>query len=242
MKILVVSDIHYETGENSFFHGVDESNAFYWLMHTVRVHNPDCLIGLGDFGNGWTEFDWQKLVGKVYCKVIYGNHDNVEALKSVTSAEGLPVNPPDGSIISLSKYKFGFINGIMSSSPFRKGVPRKTLEAYMQYATKFKDIDFVCSHMSPYLEEYGDYIHPDKWTIAVNSFIDVATPKYWLGGHLTYDDFSFAKMSDSSRTTVIRVDSSQSTKTYAIIDTDFNSISIYKDGEELMSKQISNLF
>jgi hypothetical protein len=52
MKVLVISDLHYE---KIFYHGVDESKAWGWPLSIVDYHEPDILLGGGDWGNAVNE-------------------------------------------------------------------------------------------------------------------------------------------------------------------------------------------
>ena len=61
MKVLVVSDIHYD---KRIFRGVDESKAWTWLLTIVDHHKPDLLLSCGDWGTAISEAEFYVLLGK----------------------------------------------------------------------------------------------------------------------------------------------------------------------------------
>lgn len=228
MKVLVVSDVHYMTGERRFFHGIDESVALKHLTGIVKATKPDELIGLGDFGYGWTRGDWDALAGFVRCDVIYGNHDAVEVLREATNSDATPVNPKDGEIRAIGGFRFGFINGIVDDEkPAKEGVPRIKSKDFMSYASKFRGIDFFCTHSSPYIDSYGTRIRPIPSTKIVNEFAKSSRPRYILSGHIGFEYYSVEPVSGAPDTIDIRVDTSQRTKSYCLIDTETEVAEVY---------------
>jgi metallophosphoesterase superfamily enzyme len=131
-RILVISDLHFE---NEFHGGIDESTAFPWLRKIIIKEKPDVLIGLGDWGHAWKPEDWQIILQSVKVYSIYGNHENLELLKSQRNIDGSTVLQQDGQVQTIAKLKFGFINGVISHPPKPKeGVPRKSPEDFLAYA------------------------------------------------------------------------------------------------------------
>lgn len=232
MKIVIVSDVHYMTGERRFFHGTDESVAFKYLVKVAKATLADELVGLGDFGYGWTIDDWNELTGFVKCNVIYGNHDAVGILREAVNTDATPVNPKDGEIRAIGGFRFGFINGIVDDGkPAKEGVPRIKSKDFMGHASKFKSIDFFCTHSSPYLDDYGARIRPIPSTKIVNEFARISRPKYILSGHIGFGYYSVGPVSGAPYTINIRVDTSQQTKSYCLIDTETRVAEVYVDAK-----------
>ena len=90
MKVMVISDLHYE---KRVFRGVDESRALSWLMEVVDYHRPDLLLSCGDWGSAINPEEFYELLGKTIVLSIYGNHENLEVLRTlhnVNSSMHLP--------------------------------------------------------------------------------------------------------------------------------------------------------
>ena len=83
--VMLVSDIHYE---KTYHHDVWEGDAFDWLIRIVRRLRPSSLIALGDLGHAWLAADWKSLTELTAVSAIYGNHDNLEVLRSSRNADG----------------------------------------------------------------------------------------------------------------------------------------------------------
>jgi predicted phosphodiesterase len=160
-KILVVSDLHYD---RRFYHGVNESRAWQWLLSIVDFHKPDLLIGLGDWGGAVNEGKFYELLRRVRTWAIYGNHDKLDVLGklyNVLVGGCEPVLMADGEIREFGGIVFGAINGIVAlRKKMRKGVPRKLPEEFVEIAKKLAGrIDVLLMHDSPKLPlpEYRGY-------------------------------------------------------------------------------------
>lgn len=225
MLVLVVSDIHYETSSH---HGVDESGAFDWLLKKIMRLNPDCLIGLGDWGHAWVKPQWDELAGLCNIAIIYGNHDKMELLRRVANSDGTKALAQDGGVKVIDGLRVGFINGIISDAHrVKDGVPRKTEEEYLRIGLSLPPIDILCTHESPYVEEYGTRIRPSVGTETLGRIIRHAKPRLALSGHLG-GPYTIGKVGD---TLSFRVDSSPSEKHFAIFDTSSHLIRVYHDWE-----------
>ena len=141
---MVISDLHYEKG---YRRGIPELESYEWLNWIIDIHKPTTVIGLGDWGYGWTSDEWNDLNKKVPISAIYGNHDSLNVLSFVK----------DGVIREIEGLKFGFINGIISkrtsSDPFF--VKRRSEEEFFNTGKILsnKNIDVLCTHESPRIED-----------------------------------------------------------------------------------------
>ncbi len=90
MKILVISDLHYE---RRVFKGVDESRAWEWLLSIVDYHRPDVPLSCGDWGTGVSLEEFNKLLEKTLILSINGNHENMDVLTKLHNVKG-DQNPP----------------------------------------------------------------------------------------------------------------------------------------------------
>jgi len=120
---MLVSDIHYE---RAYHHNVWEGDAFDWLIRIVQRFRPSSLIALGDLGHAWLAADWKSLADLTAVSAIYGNHDNLEALRSAMNEDGSKVLADDGEMRMIGGMKVGFINGIISKKgklKVKEGVP-----------------------------------------------------------------------------------------------------------------------
>jgi len=96
MKIMVISDLHYD---KRIFKGVDESKAWSWLMRMVDYHKPDLLLSCGSAINSE---EFYELLRKTVVLTIYGNHENLEVMKSLYNVRCdryLPVLMEDGRVV-----------------------------------------------------------------------------------------------------------------------------------------------
>ncbi|MHB1908011.1 MAG: metallophosphoesterase family protein [Nitrososphaerales archaeon] len=210
-KVMIVSDLHYE---KQIFKGVDEEQAFPWLLEMIRANKPGDIVMLGDQGGAWTIEDWNKLASLVRVHAIYGNHDNVKLLEQARNADESPVLARDAEIRVIQGLKFGFINGIISDTRREKqNVPRKTTEEYVKSSNHLRGIDVLCTHLSPYVERYGTKISEVGGPLVVKMIIEKLKPKLAFSGHLS-GGYTIGKIGNCNS---IRIESSQSEEFYAIL-------------------------
>ncbi len=234
MRLLVVSDIHYELIDKR--HG-DESRAFKWLLDISRRAAPDGLIGLGDWGNSWTIDDWITLARVVKIYAIYGNHENLPILQSVKNLDGARIWVKD-SVVPIGGLRFGFLNGIVSDTKrFKGGVPRRTTDEYEYAAAQLSAVDILCTHESPMVPEYEGRIAPNGGAVLLGPIITKLRPKVAFSGHIS-GPYTAARIGD---TVSVRVDSSPSEKHYAVLDTECNEVVIWHDKNSAESVLVPRL-
>ena len=236
MKVLVISDLHYE---KAFHRGVDESRAWEWMLSVVDYHKPDLLISLGDWGYAVNPTEFYELLKRVRVWSIYGNHDNLEVLRSlynVVTDRYEPILMGDGEIRELDGVRFGAINGIVAlRRRERKGVPRKHPEEFVEVAKNLKGkADVLLLHDSPKLP-LSDYerIADDARTRAVEVAVYEAKPKVVLCGHLHVSPYTVYRLEYGIL--YVRVDSSQAHRHYLILHTNSMAIEVWKDVDKVFT-------
>mgnify|MGYP001772727379 CR=1 FL=1 len=243
MKVLVISDLHYD---KRVFRDADESRAWEWLLGIVDYHKPDLLISLGDWGYAVSPAEFYELLRRVRVWSIYGNHDNLEVLRSlcnVVIGRYEPILMGDGEVRELGGVRFGAINGIVAlRRREKKGVPRKHPEEFVEIARSLKGkIDILLLHDSPRLPlpEYAN-IADDERTRAVESAVREANPKIIFCGHLHISPYSIYRYEHG--TLYIRVDSSQVSRHYLVVHVNsgmVTGIEIWRDVDKVFSQSMS---
>ena len=224
---MIISDIHYE---QTYHHGVWEGEAYDWLLRMVRSARPASLIALGDLGHAWAPVDWKNLTDLVPAHAIYGNHDNLDVLRSAVNRDGTKVLVDDGETRTIRGLKFGFINGIMAKKgklKVKDGVPRQTAEDFLSAATKVHGVDVLATHASPDLPEYGGRYHPSEEFEVLDKVIREVNPALSVSGHLS-GPYTLSKLRDS---TILRIDSSPAELHYALLDPEAKRIRILHNHE-----------
>ncbi len=225
MEVLVISDLHFEQG---YHHNVWEGEAFDWLIKMVRNARPASLIALGDLGHVWLAADWKSLTDLTLVNAVYGNHDNLEALRSAVNRDGTKVLAEDGEIRSIGGLRVGFINGILAKKgrlKVKDGVPRQTAEDFLSAAAKLTGIDVLATHASPNLPDYGGRYHATEEFEILDRIIRQINPPLSISGHLS-GPYTLSKLYD---TTILRIDSSPAERHYALVDSGSRRIRIMHD-------------
>ena len=237
---MILSDLHYALNE---YKGVWEGAAFKWLIHQVKKFRPNVLILLGDMDWGWVPEQWTQLTELVTVHVIYGNHDNLHLLRQVKNEDGTPILKKDAERIVINGFTFGFLNGIVSRTKrIKDGVPRQTPEMYLIKGKALKGVDILCTHESPWIEEYGDYYHRSRDETGevfgidiLRDIIEEIQPIYSFGGHLS----GAYSVGEIGKTIAVKVDSSPKEKHMVILSlTDEHNnpmslLKIYNDGTRI---------
>ena len=232
MKIMVISDLHYE---HEIRKDADEGKAWNWLIEIVDLHKPDLLLSCGDWGSTINPEEFYELLRKTIVVSIYGNHENLQVLSSlynVRTTYYLPVLLEDGKIYNINGIIVTGINGIIASKrTVRKGVPRKTVEDFIGIAEKLKntDIDILLLHEAPALDIYRNKIAFDKRTKTVLEVIKLIKPKLVFNGHLHFSPYTVYRFEFG--TLYIRIDSSQTSRHYCIYYPKRDIIEIWRDKE-----------
>ena len=223
--ILVISDLHYE---QTYHHGIWEGEAFDWLLRMTKAARPSSLIALGDLGHAWLPADWKILVDLVPVHAIYGNHDNLDVLRSAVNGDGTRVLADDGEVRTIGGLKVGFINGIMAKKgrlKVKDGVPRQTAEDFLSSAEKLTGVDILATHASPNLPEYGSRYHPSEEFEVLDKVIRKISPALSISGHLS-GPYTKSKLGD---VTVLRTDSGPAERQYALLAAIQRTITIMHD-------------
>jgi Icc-related predicted phosphoesterase len=232
MKVIVVSDLHFEKG---FHRGVWEGDSASWLLRLVEDLKPDALVGLGDHGHAWIPELWNELVSDTLkLNLIYGNHDNVELLKTVRNSDGGRAWAKDGETRLIGGVRFGFINGIVAydgEKRVKDGVPRQTPEDYLQAARQLEGVDVLCTHEAPRAAAYRGHVHNSLGTETVEKAVEIVNPSLLLCGHLS-GPYALGSL---GRSVVVRVDSSPSDQHYAMLNTDKRTVTIFHNREAVAS-------
>jgi len=228
MKIMIISDLHYDSRNSS--------KSWEWLVDIVDYHKPNLLIGLGDWGEAVNEAEFYELLRKVRVWSIYGNHENLNVLKNaynVLSGYHEPVLLSDGEVREFSGLRFGAINGIIAlRRREKKGMPRKRSEEFIAVAKRLSGkIDILLLHDSPWLEEYKGRIAHDERTIAASIAVYEARPKIVFCGHLHLSPYTIHRFEYG--TLYIRIDSSQKHRCYAILYPNNMKVEIWIDDREV---------
>ncbi len=226
MKILFISDLHYEL---KYHKGVDESKAWDWLINLIDTHKPSLILSAGDWGSAITIDDFLELTAKVPVLTIYGNHENLDVLTNVFNVKlNRPILIRDGEVVNFNGIKISGINGIVNLSGKPKArVPRKKPEEYLRVAMRIpKNIDILILHEVPNLQEYKGKITYSVGAEVAYEAIMLIKPRIVLNGHLHISHYTATRI-DSIL--YLRVDSSQSSRCYAVISLLESVVEVYRD-------------
>ncbi len=163
MRLLVISDLHCE----------DSTERWRYYHDLLHLHNPDVVLGLGD----WGECERYELYGKVI--TIYGNHDNLKEL----NAKSLIL---DGEAVTIEGVRIGGISGIVSPKGgyTKSGVPRKRPEEFIERARALRGVEVLMLHETPYMPQvFGRQWKAVGPLAALQAFKEVS-PKVLLVGHM----------------------------------------------------------
>lgn len=220
MRILLISDLHYE---KKVFKGVDESKAWEWLLSVVDYHKPDYLLSCGDWGTAVNFDEFYTLLEKTVVLSIYGNHENIELLKllrNTRSKRGMPILMKDGKVYDIGNLRVAGINGVISErkSKSKEGVPYKTPQEYIAVAQSLagKDIDILLIHEAPYIPWVFPSVIESTSSIAALRAIEVVKPRVVIGGHMHYEGYKVCQLDFGAL--YIHIDSSQASRYYLTIE------------------------
>ena len=239
MKIMVISDLHYD---KRVFRGVDESRAWEWLLSIVDYHKPDYLLSCGDWGSAISFEEFYELLKKTTVLTIYGNHENMDVLTklyNVKTSNYLPVLMEDAKIYELNGLKIAGVNGIIAKKrKTKKGVPRRTPEEFLEVAEKLKgkDIDVLLMHETPYLPELFPFMARDFRSETALEAVKIVKPRLVINGHMhssCYETYTFPW-----RTKYVYISSDQKEKCYLVLCTESMELEVWKDFDVVHSETI----
>ena len=230
MTVLVICDLHYE---KRHYKGVDESRAWQWLLEIIDYHRPEWLLSCGDWGTAVNPREFYELLKRVVVLTIYGNHEDIQVLSSlynVKSNKYLPILMADGEVYDLNGLRVAGISGVISKKrKTKKGVPRKTVEEYLEAAKKLttQNVDVLLLHEAPYLPDLFPFMQQDFKSEAALEAIRIIRPRLVVNGHM-HPPEGYKLATIPPNITYINIDSSQAARTYLILRPQ-KSIEIWRD-------------
>ena len=219
LRILMVVDLHYSTRP---FRGRDESRVFEALCRAVEAEKPDLVLSAGDFGEEATEEMFRPISKQSYFLTIYGNHDNVDLIKSLRNEDGSSCWL-SGNIREWQGLRIAAVNGNIAT---RK---RKAHHHTMQEVERLVEgyarsgrIDIVVTHEAPQhplLKSLGHDV--------LNRVLEILRPRLYLCGHIHIPSQTI----EVGGTVLVNLDSSIKNSNYATVEFDkeiFHDVQIKK--------------
>ncbi|MDK2791104.1 MAG: hypothetical protein PWP15_1624 [Methanothermococcus sp.] len=245
MRILFISDLHTTMIENA---------QFEWLNQIIIETRPDLLLSAGDWDEGLTRNSIQPILEKIPLLTIFGNHENMQELTQIIAPSlGRSALLQDFEVVEVCGLKICGVNGIYSEKRLmKKGVPRQRGDSFIIKARNFLEetqtslysIDFFLCHETPELPVYSsNELECFKFRISKGSklimdTINLIKPKIVLNGHLHFTEYTLTRMDYGGL--YIRVDSSEKSRSFAVIELDGErySVGIHKESvENLLEKK-----
>ncbi|MCS7263235.1 MAG: metallophosphoesterase [Armatimonadetes bacterium] len=171
VKTLVVGDMH---GEMKF------------VWNALEQEKPKLLICVGDWGDkGQVEpEEYHAIVKLIPVYSVFGNHDDLDLLKTLKNLDGSPVLLPHGEIVEFKGVRIAGISGIWAKS--HKKPYYITDEEVISIAQKLagKEVTVLVTHGCPVglADETPKGTHGGQ-----KCFLDafkIVNPKIHLCGHL----------------------------------------------------------
>lgn len=88
-------------------------------VHTlIDAYRPNVLISCGDWGDPGelSVGDFLEITSKVTLLTVFGNHDDIELMKTIRNRDGSPILLENGCMREVNGIRFGGINGIWAKS------------------------------------------------------------------------------------------------------------------------------
>jgi len=165
MTVLVFSDLHGEKKHKK-------------LLSFIKGETWDVAFGLGDFGSKFTATCYKDVIKLPRIYTIYGNHDNVDEIKSYSGWLKDGYHLIDGLNVFA-------LNGVWGN----RGLPYHiTVPQILPLMTM--ECDLLITHEHPYGLSYNHhdgtfkFMEDHGWHEEfLNAVIKVLKPKLWLYGH-----------------------------------------------------------
>jgi Icc-related predicted phosphoesterase len=232
LRILAICDLHYD---RRIYRGFDEGRAWEWLLSIVDYHSPEYLLSCGDWGGAVNESEFYMLLRKAIVLTIYGNHEKTDVLSklyNVRSNSYLPVLMEDGKIYNMGDLRVAGINGIIARErKYKKGVPRKTPEEFLEIARRIagSGVDVLLIHETPYLPSLFPFMEERLGPITALKAVEMIKPRLIINGHMHSGGFKAHEFPWGSR--YIYIDSSQQNRHYLVIED--MEVEVWRDLEKI---------
>jgi len=218
-KILMVADLHYSTRG---FRGGDESRVFEALCRAVEAEKPGLVLSAGDFGEEATGEMFRPISKQSYFLTIYGNHDNVDLVKSLRNKDDSSCWLSD-NIREWQGLRIAAVNGNIAIRK-RKAHHHiiEEVERLVEGYARSGRIDIVVTHEAPQ--------HPllkSSGCDVLNRALEILRPRIYLCGHIHIPSQTIGV----GGTILVNLDSSMKNSNYATVEFDkgiFRDVQIKK--------------
>jgi len=186
-------------------------------------------------GSAINSEEFYELLRKTVVLTIYGNHEDLEVLKSLYNVrcdKYLPVLMEDGRVYAFEGLKVAGVSGIIARKrKVKKGVPRKTPEEFLGAAEKLrnKGIDVLLIHEAPYLPDLFPFMRDSISSRTALRAIEIVKPRVVFNGHMHFGGYKIYEFSYGTK--YVYLDSSQANRHYAILYTNNAKLEMWRDRE-----------
>ncbi|BBD73331.1 hypothetical protein HS1genome_1720 [Sulfodiicoccus acidiphilus] len=215
--ILFVSDVHKSYKRRR----VDETVAVDWLLKVIKKWEPDYLISAGDWDEGMSPEDFQKIGSLTKFLTVYGNHENFPLIK--------PIAMNDGKAYLVDDFRVAGINGLVGSGRPYSISPEDFTAAFRRAGRR--KVDILVMHQPPYLPEVYPNMRRDEGGLLALEAIREVSPRLFLNGHMTGECYTYYRFPWGTH--YLRVDSSQECKHYAVLEG--GKVKVYDNRKEVVS-------
>jgi Icc-related predicted phosphoesterase len=215
MKVLACGDVH---------------SQFKKMMEIIEKEKPDILLNTGDWGMTENEEvalmtlenNFNEILRSTRIITIYGNHDDLPAIKSFKHPRYTWLE--DGVVTEIGRHKFLGINGNFAET---KKEPWHKLEEEIESYNVDNSVEFVLSHECPL--GYADTTPTDTQGgfSSLAQYLLKLKPAFWLCGHLHKQ-----QIGENKNTMVINSGGVWQGE-YAIINIDYENLSAMVDLKDL---------
>ena len=172
-RLLAISDLHGDL-------------ASAWAA--IEAAQPDVLLCCGDWGDpGEVELvDLVPFTQRLPVYTVYGNHDNLDALRAWGNRDGSSVLLPNGEARSIGPLTIAGINGIWAKShrkPFYV-LDEEVEEAALRVAGQARSLDILLTHGCPSGVADLTWQNRHGGQRCLLRTFQVLKPRVYLTGHL----------------------------------------------------------